>query len=64
VRFDPRTGVATIVSRPASALPNPIKDVDILASYADAVRDLPKPALPAGGDYATERSMGSDEGSR
>jgi len=60
VRFDPRTGVATIVSRPASSLPGAIKDADILASYADAVRDLPKPVIPTNADYTTERSMGED----
>lgn len=58
VRFDPRTGAATIVSRQQDTLPGRISDAEILASYRDAVRDLPKPTLPATGDYATERAMG------
>ncbi len=62
VRFDPRTGVATVVARTGDAGPRPIADNEILASYREALRLLPKPDLPASGDYATERPMGSATG--
>lgn len=62
VRFDPRTGVATVVGRTPGAGPREVADRDILASYAEAIRDLPKPAIPATGDFATERAVGRPDG--
>lgn len=58
VRFDPRTSTATVVDRTPSSTAKALPDSEILASYKDAVADLPKPPIPASGDFATVRAMG------
>lgn len=65
VRFDPRSGIATVVSSRdnvgLSAIhlgPNKhLFERSLLAGYADAIKLLPKPELPATGDYATEHEV-------
>lgn len=65
VRFDPRTGAATVVSSSDNTGlsmthvgPNKrLFERALLAGYDDAVKTLPKPAIPDGGDFASERDV-------
>ena len=68
VRFDPRTGAASVVSSSDNAgLPmnhvGPNKHLferALLAGYDDAVKTLPKPTIPATGDFTSEREVKFD----
>lgn len=72
VRFDPRSGAATVASSGDNTGmsmmhvgPNKhLFERALLAGYADAIRTLPKPTIPDDGDYASEREVKFDRNSR
>lgn len=72
VRFDPRSGAATVVSSSdntgmSMVHVGPNKHLfgrALLAGYDDAIKSLPKPAIPDSGDYATEREVKFDRTSK
>ena len=70
VRFDPKSGAVALISSSdntgasiSHVGPNKrLFERTLLAGYDEAIQTLPKPAIPASGDYASEREVKFERG--